>query len=77
MNTLLNFPPSHPCRLSRRTGRALYVIQQLPTICFTYGNVYVSRLLSQFITPSSSPTGAQTFDPNDTGFISIKQEMLT
>ena len=28
-----------------------------PQICFTYGNVYVSMLLSQFVSPSPSPTG--------------------
>ena len=52
--SLLNLPPpslSHPSRLSQSTG------SELPTpyskfplaICFTYGNVYASTLLSVFI----------------------------
>ena len=30
-----------------------YIIQQIPTGCFTYGNVHVSMLLSQFVPPFS------------------------
>ena len=38
--------PSHPSRLSQSTVLSPLSNQQLPTICFTYGNVFVSVLLS-------------------------------
>ena len=47
--------PSHPSSCHRAPGWTSCVIEQLPTtIRFTYGNVYASMLLSQFIPPSSS-----------------------
>ena len=50
--------PQHPSRLSQSTGfgyPASYV--KLPlAICFMYGYVYVSMLLSQVIPPSPSPS---------------------
>ena len=49
--------PSHPSRLSREIGLSSLIIQQIPTsYYFTYGKVYVSVLLSQFIPPAPSPT---------------------
>ena len=50
--------PSHPARLSQSTSfrsPASYSKLSL-AIYFTYGNVYVSMLLSQFIPPFSSLT---------------------
>ena len=40
----------------RALGWAPYVIRQLPISYFTYGNVYVLLLVSQFIQPSPPPT---------------------
>ena len=60
--SLLNFPPisnpippltpPHLSRLTRTKGRAPRVTEQIPTSCFTYGSVYVSKLLSIHPTPS-------------------------
>ena len=54
-------PPSwtsHPSRLSQSTWFELPAsYNKFPlAVCFTYGNVYVSTLLSQFIPPSPSTT---------------------
>ena len=54
-------PPSwtsHPSRLSQRTGFELPASYgKLPlAVYFTYGNIYVSMLLSQLILPSPSPS---------------------
>ena len=52
--SLGSLPPSPipiPLGWHRALGWAPCVIQQLPTIYFTYGNVYVSVLLSQCIPP--------------------------
>ena len=50
--------PSHPSRLSQSPGFGFPdLYSKLPlAICFTYGKVYVSMLLSQFVPPSPSPT---------------------
>ena len=50
--------PSHPSKLSQSTGFELTVpCSKFPlAIYFTYGNVYVSILLSQFIPPSPAPS---------------------
>ena len=49
--------PSNPSRLSQSTGlSSLSHYSKVPlAICFTYGSIYVSMLLSQFIPSSSSP----------------------
>ena len=49
---------SHPSRLSQSTRPVLLAsYRKFPlVIYFTYSNVYVSMLLSQFIPPSPSPT---------------------
>ena len=54
-------PPSwtsHPSRLSQRTGFELPASYgKFPlAVYFTYGNIYVSMLLSQLILPSPSPS---------------------
>ena len=58
LTSLLPPTPSHPSRLSQRTWFELPTsYSKFPlAICFTYGNVYVSMLLSQFIPLSPSPT---------------------
>ena len=50
--------PSYPSRFAQRTGFAFPVLySRLPlAIYFTYGNVYVSMLLSQIFPPSLSST---------------------
>jgi len=51
-------PESHPSRLSNSTGFEFpesYGKSPLAN-SFTYGNIYVSMLLSQFVPPSPSPT---------------------
>ena len=49
--------PSCPSRLSQSTGLSSLSHGKFPlAICFTYSNVYVSMLLSQFIPLSPSPT---------------------
>ena len=53
-----HFPP-HPTPLDgqRAQGWAPCVTQEIPTgIYYTYGNVYVSIVLPQFVPPSPSPT---------------------
>ena len=56
--SLLPPTPSHPSRLSQSTRCELPVsYNKFPlAISFTYGNIYVSMLLSQFILPFPSPT---------------------
>ena len=51
-------PPalSHPSRLSQSPSLSSLVLQQIPTGYFTYSDVYVSTLLSQFIPPSPALT---------------------
>ena len=58
LTSLLPPTPSHPSRLSQRTWFELPTsYSKFPlAICFTYGNVYVFMLLSQFISLSPSPT---------------------
>ena len=54
-----NLPPTSNCfRLSQSTRFELPASYNkfLPAIYFTYGNLYVSMLLSQFAPPSSAPT---------------------
>ena len=50
--------PSYPSRLSQSTGFGCPVpyIKLALVICFTYGNVYVSMLVSQIMLSSPSPT---------------------
>ena len=53
-------PPSHPLHLiplgnHRALGWVSCVTQQLPTSSFTYDNIYISRLRSQFVPLSPSP----------------------
>ena len=48
--------PSHHSRLSESTGSSSLHLKFPLAIYFTYGNRYVSMLLSQFVPPSSSPT---------------------
>ena len=56
-NSIISPPShSHSSRSSQNGGWAPCVIQQLPTIYFTRGSVYMSMLRSQFILPSPSPT---------------------
>ena len=48
--------PSHPSRLSQSTVLNSLLYNNFPlVICFTYGKVYVSVLLSQFGPPSPYP----------------------
>ena len=57
--SFLNLPPttSHLSRLSQNAGFELLAsYNKFPlAVCFTYGNVYVSVLLSPFPTMSTSP----------------------
>ena len=54
--------PSHPSGLSQCTGFECPVscIELGLAICFTHGNIYVSMLFSQIITPSPSPTESKS-----------------
>ena len=56
--SLLSPIPFHPSRLSQSTRFGfLASYSKFPlAIYFTYGNIYVSVLLSQFVSPSPSPT---------------------
>ena len=59
------FPPpslSYPSRLSQSTGFVCPALcKELSlVICFTYGNVYVSKLFSQIIPPSPSATESES-----------------
>ena len=54
---LPSLSPLHPSGLFQSTGfecPASYIELGL-VICFTYGNIHVSRLFSQIIPPSPSP----------------------
>ena len=57
VSSLLNLPPhSTPLGHHRVLWWAPCAIYQLPlALCFTYGSVYMSVLLSQFTPPSSCP----------------------
>ena len=54
--------PSHPSGLSQCTSIECPVscIELGLVICFTYGNIHVSMLLSQIIPPSTSPTESKS-----------------
>ena len=65
ITSLGSLPPSPipiPLGCHRALGWAPCVIQQLPTIYFTYGNVYVSVLLSQFIPPYHGEDSLKTLE---------------
>ena len=58
--------PSHTSRSSQSTELNLPMLHSnFPlAICFTYGNAYVSRLLSQLVLPSPSPAVFLYFSSN-------------
>ena len=63
VSSLLSLPsPPHPSRLSQSTSFGIAASHsKFPlAIYFTYGNVYVSMLLSQLVPPSLSPFGFLT-----------------
>ena len=56
--------PSHPTPSHPPVGCAPCLCNLPPAICFTYGGVSMSVLLSQFITPSPSLTVATSLFPS-------------
>ena len=70
VSPILNPPshlPPHPITQGCPSALALSALShQLPciepglAICFTYGNIHVSMLFSQIITPSPSPTESKS-----------------
>ena len=70
-------PIPTPLDCHRALGWAPCVIQQLPLVfCFTYGNTYVSMLLSQFVPPSSSPAMSKSLFSMSTSLFSMSASLF-